>query len=448
MQFSLEYASDGIFWMDPQGRIVYVNEAACRSLGRLREELLSLSIPDLGPLIPKEVWKTVWEEIKTRGSMTFETQNVSKQGSVFPVEITTNYLEFDGKEYCFAFNRNITERKRAERFQSLSAEILRTLNEPLGIADVVNQILAAIKRETGVDAVGIRLRSGDDFPYFVQSGFSHDFLLTENTLIARDKNGGPCRDQNGKISLECTCGLVLSGQTDPANPLFTEGGSCWTNNSLPLLDLPAHQDPRLHPRNKGVHHGYGSVALIPIRAHRAIVDLRQLNDRKKDCFTLEMIQFFEGISASIGVALMRKQAEEELLFETALLEAQSETTIDGILVVDTAGHVLLSNGQFARMFNIPKETIRTKNDKKLIEHALTQLKDPDAFIEKVDYFYAHETEKTRDEIEFKDGRAFERHSAPFQDSTGKLCGRIWYFRDITERKRAEETLTQLPHSAG
>ena len=102
-QFSVEHASDDIFWMDPQGRIVYANEAACRSLGRSREELLSLSIPDIDPLFPKEAWGTFWEEIKARGSMTLETQHQTKQGRVFPVEVTANYLEFDGKEYAFAF---------------------------------------------------------------------------------------------------------------------------------------------------------------------------------------------------------------------------------------------------------------------------------------------------------------------------------------------------------
>ena len=202
-------------------------------------------------------------------------------------------------------------RRQAERRQYFAAEILRILNDPPTLADAINSILTLIKRETGFEAVGIRLRSGDDFPYFVQNGFSQDFLLTENTLIARDANGGPCKDENGNISLECTCGLVISGQTDPTNPLFTKGGSAWTNNSLPFLDVPAEQDPRLHPRNKCIHQGYLSVALSPVRANRDIVGLLQLNDRKKDCFTLDMIHFFEGIAASIGVALMRKQAEEE-----------------------------------------------------------------------------------------------------------------------------------------
>jgi len=201
--------------------------------------------------------------------------------------------------------------RQTEELHTLAVEILGILNDTPATADAIRLILGAIKGKTGFDAVGIRLQSGDDFPYFVQNGFSHDFLLTENTLIARDTNGGVCKDKNGAVSLECTCGLVISGKTDPSNSLFTEGGSCWTNNSLPLLDLPPDQDPRLHPRNNCIHKGYHSVALIPIRSHGTIVGLLQLNDHRGDCFTLDMIHFFEGIACSIGVALVHKQAEEE-----------------------------------------------------------------------------------------------------------------------------------------
>ncbi len=254
---------------------------------------------------------------------------------------------------------DISERKRAERYQHLSAEILGALNEPLGVPDVVNHILMAIKRETGLDAVAIRLRSGDDFPYFVQSGFSPEFLSTENSLIAREKNDGPCRDEKGNISLECTCGLVISGKTDPANPLFTKGGSCWTNDSLPLLDLPANQDPRLHPRNVCIHQGYCSVALIPIRAGGDIVGLLQLNDRKKNCFTLETIQFFEGLSASIGVALMRKQQEDALRASEKRYRLLFERNLAGVLRSTLGGRALDCNQAGARMlgYDSPEEVL-------------------------------------------------------------------------------------------
>jgi PAS domain S-box-containing protein len=114
-QFSMKHASDGIFWVNPNGRILYANEAACRSLEYSREELLSLSISDIDPLFPRDTWGAHWEKTKRLGSITFETQNRARTGRVFSVEITVNYLEFGGKEYNFAFVRNISERKRIEQ---------------------------------------------------------------------------------------------------------------------------------------------------------------------------------------------------------------------------------------------------------------------------------------------------------------------------------------------
>jgi PAS domain S-box-containing protein len=209
-------------------------------------------------------------------------------------------------------NRDITERKQAERRQALATEVLSILNESSALESAISRVLSAIQQATGFDAAGIRLRRGDDYPYFDNYGFSGDFLRTENTLTVRTEAGDVCRDLNGNICLECTCGLVLSGQTDPRNPLFTAGGSCWTNDSLPLLDLPVAQDPRLHPRNRCIHEGFRSVALIPIRTDHQITGLLQLNDRRKDRFTSETILFFEGLGASIGIALARQLAEEKL----------------------------------------------------------------------------------------------------------------------------------------
>jgi light-regulated signal transduction histidine kinase (bacteriophytochrome) len=122
---------------------------------------------------------------------------------------------------------------------------------------------------------------------------------------------------------------VLSGKTDPSNPLFTIGGSAWTNDSRTILDIPADHDPRLHPRNRCIHEGFQSIALIPIRANHEIVGLLQLNDRKKNCFTIEMIQFLERLTESIGVALMRKQAEEKIVSLNVSL-AQHATELEAV----------------------------------------------------------------------------------------------------------------------
>ena len=127
-QFALEHASDGVFWINPHGRIVYANEAACRSLGRSRDELTSLSVYDIDPIFPKEGREAFRKNLKERGSMVFESEHRTKQGRVFPVEITVNRLEFDGKEYGFTFARDITERKRAEEEMRRAKEAAEDAN--------------------------------------------------------------------------------------------------------------------------------------------------------------------------------------------------------------------------------------------------------------------------------------------------------------------------------
>lgn len=113
-KFSIERGADAAFWIGPDGRFLFINEAAWRRLGYAREELLSLTVHDIDPNFPKEVWGDHWQDLKARGSATFESLHRRKDGSVFPVEITANYLEFEGKEYNFAYAHDISKRKQSE----------------------------------------------------------------------------------------------------------------------------------------------------------------------------------------------------------------------------------------------------------------------------------------------------------------------------------------------
>jgi diguanylate cyclase (GGDEF)-like protein/PAS domain S-box-containing protein len=144
----------------------------------------------------------------------------------------------------------------------------------------------------------------------------------------------------------------------------------------------------------------------------------------------------------------RKHAEETLLFKTALLEAQSETTLDGILVVDDDDRIILANKQFGLHFEIPDELLATRDDRSVLKHVMAAIEAPDAFIERVKYLYSHPTEKSRDEFRLKNGKVFDRYSAPLVDSQSRYWGRIWYFRDITTRKLAEERVQFLAYYDG
>jgi len=138
----------------------------------------------------------------------------------------------------------------------------------------------------------------------------------------------------------------------------------------------------------------------------------------------------------------RKQVEKALLIKTMLLEAQSETSIDGILAVDNEGHSILFNKRFGELWKIPQHILDTKDDAVMLECVLKQLKDPDEFGRKVAYLYEHRAEQSREEIEFADGRYLDRYSSPLLSTNGQHLGRIWFFRDITDRKRAEEALRE------
>ncbi len=235
------------------------------------------------------------------------------------------------------------EHKLAEQYWRLSNEVLMILNEAADFKDSIQRVLEAVKQTTGCDALGLRLQSGEDFPYFLQSGFSADFLLTENSLLERGRRGEVCRNPDGTVRLECTCGLVISGKVDHSNPLFTPGGSAWTNDSFPFLDLPETDDLRHHPRNQCIHQGYTSIALIPIRKKGAIVGILQVNGHKKGLFTTAAIHALERIASDIGGALLRKQSEEVLRESETKFRGITESTPDAIIMMDHKGSISFWN---------------------------------------------------------------------------------------------------------
>ena len=236
--------------------------------------------------------------------------------------------------------------------------------------------------------------------------------------------------------------------TDPAGTIL------WVNPAFTLLTgYTAHDAVGLNPRllKSGLqpetfYHELWST----ITAGR--VWKGELINRRKDgqTYAEEMtitpvrdaqgtILNFVAIKQDISV---RRRTDEELRSKTALLEAQLDSTLDGILIVDNAGKKIIQNKRLAVLWKIPDEVARDPDDNRQIQFVMSRARYPDQFVEKVRYLYAHPAESSHEETEFIDGTVLERYSAPVNGRDGKHYGRIWLFRDITERKRAEAELAK------
>ena len=138
----------------------------------------------------------------------------------------------------------------------------------------------------------------------------------------------------------------------------------------------------------------------------------------------------------------RKRAEDELRWKTAFLEAQVNSSIDGILVVDQDRKTLLQNQRFTDLFKMPQRMADEVSDENRLRWVTDMVKNPEPFVQKVLHVYAHPNEISHDEIELKDGTTLDRYSSPAIGKDGKYYGRIWTFHDITERKTLEARLFQ------
>jgi PAS domain S-box-containing protein len=211
-----------------------------------------------------------------------------------------------------SINRDITEIRRAELERETTIEFLRLVNESATIREVTRAVTTFLQGQSGCQAVGVRLKEGDDYPYFEARGFPQEFLLLEKSLCARSPSGELLRDGAGNPIIECMCGNVLCGRFDASKPFFTEHGSFWTNSTTRLLASTTEADRQGRTRNRCNSVGYESVALIPLRAGAERFGLLQLNDPRKGVFSLESIALWERLADYLAVALAKLRAEEAL----------------------------------------------------------------------------------------------------------------------------------------
>ena len=184
-QFIMDHAVEPILWTEPAGRIFYVNDAVTHHLGYTREQLLTMHVWDIDPDYPRHSWRAHWEELKVKGSLTFETRHRRQDGAVVPVEVRLKYLQHGNWEHGCAFARDITERKQAEAALRQSEQRFRAIfdsvNDAIFVHDLATGAILDVNRRmcemygyTREEAIGLTVGalSSGDVPYTQQDALA------------------------------------------------------------------------------------------------------------------------------------------------------------------------------------------------------------------------------------------------------------------------------------
>ena len=354
-QRALDSVAEGIIIFDSSRRITTVNPAACSLLGYGREELVGRSVDRIraqvkGASHSGPITCPILESLLSQRAYSSDREQLSrKDGLLIPVNLTALPVSSAGRPtHVFVVFHDMTGRRAAESRGRLMDDVLREFNTDEGLHTIVGRVLELIKRATGLESVGLRLREGSHFPFFQDRNSRSVSHLTEFSSCVNRERSGTRTPMIGEPVLHCTCELVAAGQGNPHIPCFTSGGSFWTNRSSELYSLETSDGSYLNMCNRCVDSGSESVALIPLASRDGAIGILQLGDRRPGCLTLEMIEFFEDLSHIIALAVKRRQAEENLCQKERLYHILFECARDAIVTIAPPASTLVSANAAAR----------------------------------------------------------------------------------------------------
>jgi PAS domain S-box-containing protein len=342
LRVTLASIGDAVLTTDTRGLVTFLNPVAEALTGWSAEEAQGQRIQSVFPIVNEQ----------TRVSAEDLVAGVLKEGRAVELANHTVLRTRDGRELPIEDSaapildrsgvalgvvlvfHDVADRRRAQQEREITIEFLRLVNENAGTRDLIRAAASFFQEQSGCQAVGIRLREEDDYPYYEARGFPKEFIRLENSLCARDVNGEVVRDQLGDSVVECMCGNVIRGRFDPAKPFFTENGSFWTNSTTHLLATTNEANRQSPTRNRCNGEGYESVALIPLRVGQQHLGLLQLNDHQPNRFTPPVLSLWERLAGHLAIALANCRVEEALKQSEGRYRDLFNTLIEGFCVIE------------------------------------------------------------------------------------------------------------------
>jgi PAS domain S-box-containing protein len=398
IKYTIDHVADSAAQIAPDARFIFVNDAFCRSLGYAREELLKLTVFDIDPNFPKEIWAEHWNNLRARKSMTFESTHRRKDGSTFPIELSLSVFEYNNQEYSFAFGRDLTEIKRAENElhekQQLLQSIIDNSSALIHVQDLNNCALVANRSFAELLHLSPEQMLGKtDYELWQMSPVTESDpqpeIETYRAFDAEALNAG-----NGSLEKVLSIPLVGSGRR-----YFL------TTKSL-LRD------------DAGEPHSICTIAT-------------EITERKR--------------------------AEDELRANQQLLQAVFDNTPAVINVKDLDGRFLMINRSLEETLKVSRENLLGKN---IYDLWKTSPAMKDETTENVETSRAFDLEVIaagkavqREDVSLTGGeeRSHLMTKCPLYDAEGKPYAVLTIVTDTTESKRAEKELrrlqTELAHAA-
>ncbi len=398
----IDQSSLGVIEWDEDFDLVRMNDAAEELLGYSQADLVGQSWEAIVPEGDRNAVAAVVDDLlENQGGYHSINENVRKDGDHIICEWHNRVItdESGGVVAIFSQFQDITERKERER----AVDELHDTSKALMQATSTDEVAAIV-----VDAVDDVLDMPANAIHF------YDEEADNLVPVAWTEYG---RELVGEVPTIPTDESLAGEVFETGEPQIHQDVS----------EIPGRFNPETEIR---------SEIILPLDDYGVLL----IGSNEPDAFDETDVSLAQTLTNHATTALDHLDQHQNVTRQRSLLEAQQEAVLDGILVVDEKEEIISYNDRFAEMWEIPKAVVEGGDDAEALNYVTELLANPAEFHNKVDYLYEHPEETARDEIELTDGRVFDRYTTPLTDDDGTYHGRLWTFRDISERKARETAL--------